>query len=376
MGQSLIQTGLGGRGDVSGPGSGIVFRSMLMQHCLDRTLQKYNSNGTCLQSTGYLNMHLWAKRRAKIALDYIATKVSDNLQRRTADIVRDEIRNGIRSEQQSEPRPRATPLVIDEATTHFYIHTSDGHRFFLDAKDLHISLHVLEHGHWEDHVRDVMMQILKPGSTFVDVGGNVGLHTIFAASIVGATGKVFAFEPLPHMFKTLKLNIDINGMGGIVTPFQMAVSDVEETKTFSNFKSHSAMSGFTVPQIRLETFNETEEQSVEVIEVLTTTLDQKFANQRVHGLKIDVEGYESLVIRGAHEVIKNNADIGLIVEWDPHLIEKTLGSDSMAETIAFFQSERFTPYFALWRQPLKRVSWEETPSLRGDLVLSRDAALR
>lgn len=326
-------------------------------------------------------MSNWINNRARRGLNYLA----DQITLRVADRVTQKITQNLSklisdSRVAVIPSPtspsKVTPLVIDAATTHFYIHTSDGHRFFLDAHDHHISLHVMEHGHWEDHVRDVMMQILKPGATFIDVGGNVGLHTLFAGSIVGPSGKVFVFEPLPQMFKTLKLNIDVNGMGAFVTPYQLAISDVEEIKSFSNFRSHAAMSGFTVPQARLDEFNEAEAPSVEIIQVQTTTLDTKFKGQYVDALKIDVEGYEALVIRGAHNLIKDNQNIKLIVEWDPALVKRTIGSDAMMETISFLRSENFIPYIALWRQPLKQVSWDETPFLQGDLVLSRTATLR
>lgn len=322
------------------------------------------------------------RKKTQSALKYIADQVSLSVVDLISDQVTSKLANSVpmavaRAMPPYPTPPKATPLVIDETTTHFYIHTSDGHRFFLDANDHHISLHVMEYGHWEDHVRDVMMQILKPGSTFVDVGGNVGLHTLFAGSIVGTGGKVFVFEPLPHMFNTLKLNIDINGMGGIITPYQMAVSDTEEVRSFSNFRSHSAMSGFTVPQARLDAFNESENSSVEIIEVQTTTIDKKFAGQRIDGLKIDVEGYEALVVRGAHNVIKDNLDIKLIIEWEPKLVERTQGSESMAESVAFFRSQGFIPYLAQWRESLKQVSWDEAPYLeKGDLILSRTANLR
>src|SRR5262245_27539814 len=103
---------------------------------------------------------------------------------------------------------RGIPIAIGPHDTHLYTHSKDGHRLFLDARDLHISLHVLEHGCWEDHVREVMRRVLRPGANFSDVGANIGLHTLFAASIVGPAGRVISFEPLPHMFDTLHRNVD------------------------------------------------------------------------------------------------------------------------------------------------------------------------
>ncbi len=338
-------------------------------------------------------MRNWFRSRAKVAFDYLAIKVSERVEQRLSGMIRSQLNtqlniivphlkngaapNGGPSKAiDAKAIARAVPLTFNPTDTHIYFHTSDGHRFFLDAKDHHITLHVLEHGCWEDHVRDALMQILKPGSTFIDVGGNVGLHALFAGSIVGPTGKVYSFEPLPHLYETLKLNVDVNGMGNIVKPHQLAVSDTEEVKSFSNFRSHSAMSGFTVPQIRLEIFNEADNSSVEVIEVNTVTLDKMFAGQRVDGLKVDVEGYETLVLRGAKKLIRDNPDIKLIIEWDPLLVGRTMGREAMAESISFLRSEGFIPYLALWQQPLRKVSWDDAPTLEGDLVLSRTDVLR
>ncbi|MBB5577958.1 MULTISPECIES: FkbM family methyltransferase [Rhizobium] len=268
------------------------------------------------------------------------------------------------------PSKSVTPLCISEDTTHFYIHTSDGHRFFLDAKDLHISLHVLEHGCWEDHIRSAMMKIIRPGSTFIDVGANVGLHTLFASSIVGPTGQVHAFEPLPHLFKTLNLNVNVNGAGGIVKTYQLAVSDREGIARFSNFRTHSAMSGFTVPAERLSLHNQTEE-SIDTIEVMTTTLDAMFSDREVDGLKVDVEGYEGLVLAGAKAIIRDNHNIKLILEWDPPLVKRTMGNESLHETISYLRSENFIAYHSLWQKPLRSIAWDEAASVQGDLVLSR-----
>ncbi|TPN83196.1 FkbM family methyltransferase [Mesorhizobium sp. CU2] len=330
----------------------------------------------------------WIRNRAKLAMDYLAIKVSQRIEHRLSDVIKSQLDSQLNAMRpyltggtsqtmvDSRAIAKAVPLTLNSGDSHIYFHNSDGHRFFLDATDHHITLHVLEHGCWEDHIRDVIMQILKPGSTFVDVGGNVGLHTLFAGSIVGQTGKVYSFEPVPHLYGTLRLNVDVNGMGNVIKTHQLAVSDTEEVKSFSKFRSHSAMSGFSVPQVRLDIFGESENSSVEVIQVNTVTLDKMFAGQKIDGLKIDVEGYETLVLRGAKEVIRNNRDIKLIIEWDPFLVTRTLGSEAITENIAFLESERFIPYLALWQQPLRKVTWDEVSRLQGDLILTRTGSLR
>ncbi|PKR89197.1 hypothetical protein CXZ10_10965 [Pleomorphomonas diazotrophica] len=318
-------------------------------------------------------MPSYLQSRFNRVLDYLADRVSEKIiASKNFSLVKTEVASGC-----SVPTTQATtkvtvPLCISSDTSHFYIHTSDGHRFFLDAKDLHISLHVLEHGCWEDQIRSALMQVLEPGSTFVDVGGNVGLHTLFASSIVGPQGKVYSFEPLPHLFRTLELNVDVNGARHIVTTYQMAISDSIGTASFANFRTHSAMSGFTVPEERLNYFNEKRDQSVETLTVETTTLDSMFTGKRVDALKVDVEGYEALVIRGGQGLIKSNPEIKLILEWEPELVRNTLGDVHLEETIDFLRSERFIPYLALWQQPLRQIEWQNAAAVRsGDLILSR-----
>ena len=73
-----------------------------------------------------------------------------------------------------------------------FIHTVDKQRLFLDTRELFMTLHLLEHGEWETHVRHLLRTALTEGSTFVDIGANIGVHTLFAAALVGKNGKIIA----------------------------------------------------------------------------------------------------------------------------------------------------------------------------------------
>lgn len=268
------------------------------------------------------------------------------------------------------------PLMLGVPNSRIYWHSSDGHRIFLDPNDLHITLHVLEHRCWEDHLRVVLLQVLKPGATFIDVGANVGLHTLFASALVGPRGQVHAFEALPHIFETLKLNIEMNGISDYVTAYPLAVGDRTEVRNFANFRSRAAMSGFTVPQERLEYFKESVEnveKQVETISVQTVSLDSLFADQKVDAIKADVEGYETLVLRGAQKIIENNAELTLLLEWDPLLTASNMGNDAIRENIEYLKAQGFIPHLALWQKEFRRISWEECETTPGDLVLNRNA---
>src|SRR5207302_584448 len=67
------------------------------------------------------------------------------------------------------------------------------------------------------------LSALQPGDVFVDVGGNLGMFTIFGAKIVGANGKVIAFEPETVAFRRLQANVELNQLQN-VTALQLALS--------------------------------------------------------------------------------------------------------------------------------------------------------
>jgi FkbM family methyltransferase len=78
-------------------------------------------------------------------------------------------------------------------------------------------------GVYEPHVQRIIVQNLRPGGSFYDVGANVGFYTLLAAFRVGG-GRVFAFEPVPENVSYLKRHLQLNGIGNVEV-FEMAMSD-------------------------------------------------------------------------------------------------------------------------------------------------------
>ena len=68
----------------------------------------------------------------------------------------------------------------------------------VDRFDTHIKKHIYFQGYFEWAETNFIRSILKPGQTFVDVGANIGWHTLLAARSVGETGRVLAFEPVSN----------------------------------------------------------------------------------------------------------------------------------------------------------------------------------
>lgn len=152
--------------------------------------------------------------------------------------------------------------------------------------------------------------VLKPGCVALDVGANVGAYTLLLGQWVGAAGKVVAFEPMPQVFQALKQHLALNGLAGIVEPVNAAVSDSTTTARMGG--------GDSLGSNRLLSGNDA--QSVSGVEVQCLTLDQFCKDPRIDPafIKIDVEGFETAVLRGAREVIRQGGDrLALFVELHP-----------------------------------------------------------
>jgi len=129
----------------------------------------------------------------------------------------------------------------------------------------------------------------KLGDVVFDIGAYVGDTALWFSKAVGPQGKVYAFEPEPSNFNKLKANLERNKVTNVI-PLQLAVSETEGEMQVSSAAGSSVIT-----------------QAGTGLSVKVTTID-KFveANKlpRVDFIKMDVEGYESKVLKGAHETIK------------------------------------------------------------------------
>jgi FkbM family methyltransferase len=144
---------------------------------------------------------------------------------------------------------------------------------------------------YEPDVWRILLSELRIGDTFVDVGAFVGLYAIAVASRLHGTGRIVAFEPDSHNFSILQEHIRLNGFQGQMELHQSAVSDQVGQSCF--LAGHSCES-------RLVQLSANHSTMVQVV-----TLDSVFEGERIDILKIDVEGYEEWVLRGACDLLRS-----------------------------------------------------------------------
>jgi FkbM family methyltransferase len=163
-----------------------------------------------------------------------------------------------------------------------------------------------------------VVDALRPGATFVDVGANHGYFTVLAARLVGPSGRVIAFEPNPPVFAQLREHLTRNSLTN-VTPEPLALSDTAGSLTFfvSTCPTNSGLSS-SVPQDGA--FERGGLDSNRTIQVSATTFDDWSRTHdvgRIDLMKIDVEGAEPSVLRGMAQTLAEAPPDGIICEVRP-----------------------------------------------------------
>lgn len=178
-----------------------------------------------------------------------------------------------------------------------------------------------------------VLHALRENEHFLDVGANIGSYTILAAA--GSHARVTAVEPIPATFSMLEANIALNRLEQLVKALCVGLSDV---KTLLRFSSS------------LDTVNHvlTPDESLPAIEVLVTTLDDLIDNDCPVIIKIDVEGHELPVLRGATRTLANSKLLAVVMETNGSGVRYGWSDE---ELVALMAGYGFTPF---GYEPLKR----------------------
>jgi FkbM family methyltransferase len=161
------------------------------------------------------------------------------------------------------------------------------------------------HGSWlgtyEPHVQRLFCEHVHPGDVVFDIGANVGFFTLLASKLVGATGHVYSFEPLPRNLFYLEQHIRLNDATN-VTVRSIAIASTTGTARFGD--------GENASQARLSNAGE--------IQVQTASLDDLIASalvRRPDFIKMDIEGAESDALRGSAALLGST---GLTIVLSTH----------------------------------------------------------
>lgn len=167
-----------------------------------------------------------------------------------------------------------------------------------------------------------------PGDVLYDIGANVGAYTLVAAARVGATGHVYAFEPAFMNFHQLCRNVFLNRLDTNVTPLPAALSDTTGLGRF-NYRDLTVGAALHAYGVAMDEHGRafTPAQTQALLGYRLDDLVAVFGLRPPTHLKLDVDGIEALVLRGARDTLTKAPVRSVLVE----LVEGTSGE---AETKA------------------------------------------
>lgn len=212
--------------------------------------------------------------------------------------------------QIAEVRSLVGPFAATFPDGSMLTQTIHGVKFFVDPDDLIITPQMVVYRQWEADLSQIFRRFCTPQTVLVDVGANFGYFTILGANLIGNTGdgRVFAFEPNPKLAALVRRNIEINWSMAPINFIEAAVADFAGEVSLHIPAGHGANASLSAPE-EMDCIKQT---------VPVTSLDAALPTDlQVDLMKIDVEGHEAGVLRGAKGVIARSPNLHLILEWSP-----------------------------------------------------------
>ncbi len=177
--------------------------------------------------------------------------------------------------------------------------------------DKGLSKDLLIHKKREKFSTDLVKSIIQEDEIIIDIGANIGYYTLLESQLA-SKGKVFAVEPIPENFNLLDINIKLNECKNI-DAYKMAIGDISGKSKMYVYDKRNRCSFIKDPSGNI----------INEIEVPVMTLDkfvESYVRQDPTFIRMDLEGYEFQVIKGARGILDNNRPLKLFVELHPHLM--------------------------------------------------------
>jgi FkbM family methyltransferase len=214
------------------------------------------------------------------------------------------------------PPPSSTPLQL--ATE--IVKGPDG-TFIILSGDL-LGGHIKRGDPWEPHFTKLVKQLVQAGAQVIDVGANFGLNTVVLGKQVGPEGVVIAIEPLRVIFQQLCGNCFLNGLANVITLNAAvgATTGIIEMNPVDYFAQ-----GWNFGDTQVGSGGE---------RVQMVTLDS-LGLSSASFIKIDVQGSELEVLRGAHQTIFSGRPYIFIQIEEPQLVRRgTTGQEVIQHIIS------------------------------------------
>lgn len=196
---------------------------------------------------------------------------------------------------------------------------------------------------WEPHILKFSQMYLNEfkNKNIVDIGAHFGYHTLNFAKLTN--GQVYSFEPQPQNYNLLKLNAKINNLQNIY-PMMIGLSSKNESSKIPlvlKTKEKGNMGDFTINNLTSNFYSK----------IKSRTLDS-FNYKDISLIKIDVQGWEKKVLKGAKNTINLNKPL-LIIEFEKHQLLKS--NTSVEELISYIRKLNYHIFYLEYSYPSDHI---------------------
>lgn len=235
-----------------------------------------------------------------------------------------------------------------------------GIRLFVRSGD-HLSRLFRYFGRYEKETSQLLREMARPNEVFLDVGANLGLHSLGVAHDVGCS--VVAFEPSPQTADCLDLSIAENKLDDRVRAYRVALSDEEGNAELVEPPHHVGQAALAAPT---EGFREGSRYEVQVVRLDDYAEFQdhlRALGKRVGLIKMDIEGAEEKALRGMEQLLRTHRPVIVMEIYDGNLNGFHSSRDSIFQylTSLGYELEREFDYNGLFL-PKAAVVAESIPT--------------
>lgn len=236
--------------------------------------------------------------------------------------------------------------------------TADGSRFHIDLSDTtYRELYFV--GDYEPAITDAVRRLLRPGDHVTDVGANFGWFTMLFARLVGPSGSVHSFEPVPTIYSKLRKNVQLNKISCPIHSHRVALGDSTGTVRMHTFlglpDGHSSISSLG-------------RTDYEECEADVLTLDRYWSEvgcPDMSLIKCDAEGSEMAIVRGADALLNSRRPPIWLLEAN----SETSAAMGYRPTDLIHLLNSYGYVHALIRPGRRRLLWGVPPQ-HGDTILA------
>lgn len=187
----------------------------------------------------------------------------------------------------------------------------DGQQFsiLIDNKNGVVDNEIFLSGCYEPFFLSLIKKNLNKGDVFVDIGANIGQHSLFASGVVGDEGKVIAFEPIPRTYDQFSRSVQKNSMKNVEI-HNCGCGEAESTLEIFFEEGNISGSSF------IKSDDKDLKESISIVKADSILMKEK----KISFIKIDVEGFELEVLKGLQQTINKYHPI-ILIEYSPYYFD-------------------------------------------------------